>query len=99
MCSPQRLELRAMSPRWETDKLPELVGVKEACEILDVDKNTLYRWLKPSSGDGKVVTVDAQRSYMIPPKRISSGPVWVREDVERFRDEIGRQRARAGEGQ
>jgi hypothetical protein len=32
---------------------------------------------------------------MIPPKRIKAGPVWVRDDVMRFRDEIGRQRAPA----
>lgn len=27
---------------------------------------------------------------MVPPKRISSGPVWAREDVERFKVEVGR---------
>lgn len=32
-------------------------------------------------------------TYMIPPKRISSGPVWVKADVEMFAEEIGRQRA------
>ena len=30
---------------------------------------------------------------MIPPKRISSGPVWVRSDVERFKVEVGGKRA------
>lgn len=35
----------------------------------------------------------ANGTYMIQPRRISSGPVWVKSDVERFAEEIGRQRA------
>lgn len=61
-----------------------------------MNKMTLNRWLRPGSG-----TADwshgPDRTYMIEPKRIRSGPVWVREDVERFAAEIGRQRAPAGE--
>ncbi len=73
---------------WRTPRLPELVGSTEACEILKVQKMTLHRWLKSGSG-----TLGPDRTYMIPPKRIAAGPVWVRDDVERFADEIGRQRA------
>lgn len=76
---------------WRTPRLPDLVGSQEACELLGIQKMTLNRWMKPGSGihgeDG---------TYMIPPKRIKAGPVWVREDVERFAAEIGRQRAPAG---
>lgn len=76
---------------WHTPFLPELVGAKEAAEILDVSKMTLLkRWLAPASG-----TQGPDRTYMIPPARIAAGPVWVRSDVERFAREIGRQRAKA----
>lgn len=67
--------------------MPPLVGSKEACEILGIQKMTLNRWLKAGSG-----RLGDDRTYMIPPKRIDAGPVWVRADVERFRDTIGRQR-------
>lgn len=77
---------------WRTPRLPELVGSKEACRILDIQKMTLNRWMRPGSGE-----LGPEQTYMIPPKRIEAGPVWVREDVERFADEIGRQRARAGQ--
>lgn len=81
-----------MSKRaWRTPRLPELAGLKDACAILGVRKMTLLRWMEPGSG-----TLGPDQTYMIPPKRISSGPVWVRSDLERFHDEIGRQRAPAG---
>lgn len=73
---------------WETPSLPPLVGTKEACEILGIQKMTLHRWLQPGSG-----ALGEDRTYMIPPKRIGASPVWVRADVERFRDEVGRQRS------
>lgn len=75
---------------WRTPRLPDLVGAKEACEILGVQKMTLNRWMDKGSGaHGPTST------YMIEPKRISAGPVWVKSDVERFAKEIGRQRAPA----
>lgn len=74
-------------PPWGTAQLPELVGAKETLEILEVDKMTLNRWSQPGSGDNP-----PEGTYMIPPARIRSGPVWVREDVERFKVERGRQR-------
>lgn len=73
---------------WRTQRLPDLVGSAEACEILNIQKMTLHRWLLDDSG-----TLGPNRTYMIPPKRINAGPVWVREDVERFAQEIGRRRA------
>ena len=76
---------------WRTPRLPELVGSKEACEILNIQKMTLTRWMKPGSG-----TLGHEQTYMIPPKMIAAGPVWVRTDVERFAEEIGRRRAPAG---
>jgi hypothetical protein len=90
--------VHAMAVRpWRTPRLPDLVGAAEACEILGVQKMTLHRWMKPGSGT-KDWSHGKDRTYMIEPKRISSGPVWVREDVERFAEEIGRQRAPAGQG-
>lgn len=83
----------AMARRpWRTQRLPDLVGSAEACEILGIQKMTLNRWMRPGSGP-----YGDDRTYMIPPKRIKASPVWVRSDIERFADEIGRQRARAGE--
>lgn len=76
---------------WRTPRLPELVGAKETCEILGIQKMTLNRWMRAGSG-----TLGTEQTYMIPPKRIDAGPVWVRSDVERFAAEIGRQRAPAG---
>jgi hypothetical protein len=80
--------------KWHTPELPELVGNKEACEILGIDKMTLNRWKEP--GSGEVLDFDGfgpNRTYMCTWAEIASGPVWVREDVIRHRDEIGRQRA------
>ena len=78
--------------RWATPRLPDLVGSKEAAEILGVHKATLNRWLKPESGPH-----GSTKTYMIEPKYIDAGPVWVRADVERFAAEQGRQRAAATE--
>lgn len=68
-----------MSRRWKTPDLPPIVGVVDAAEILGVSTVTLHRWI--NSG------------YMIEPQRLASGPVWAREDIERFAVEFGRQRA------
>lgn len=70
---------------WRTPQLPELVGAKEAAEILGIPRMGLHRWLEPGSG-----TLGPDRTYMVPPKRINAGPVWVREDIERFKVEVGR---------
>jgi hypothetical protein len=74
---------------WEWETLPELVGSRETCELLGIQKMTLNRWLKPDSGE-----FPPDRTYMIPPKRIDAGPVWTKADVLRFRREKGRQRAK-----
>lgn len=81
---------------WRTPRLPDLVGAKGAAEILGVQKMTLHRWMKPGSGT-QDWSHGPERTYMIEPKRVDSGPVWVKEDVERFAEEIGRQRAPIGE--
>lgn len=73
---------------FRTQRLPDLAGSKEACELLGVDKMTLNRWMRAGSG-----SLGPDRTYMIPPKRIAAGPGWVRSDIERFAVEIGRQRA------
>lgn len=73
---------------WRTPRLPELASSKDAESILGVDKMTLWRWQRKNSG-----TFGPDKTYLIPPKRTAAGPVWVREDLERFAQEIGRQRA------
>jgi predicted site-specific integrase-resolvase len=73
---------------WRTARLPELAGTKEAAEILGISKVQLSRWMKPGSG-----TLGNDQTYMIPPVRIAAGPIWVKEDIERFAIEVGRQRA------
>lgn len=75
---------------WRTLRLPDLVGAKEAAEILGIHKKTLNQWQRPGSG-----TLGPDKTYMIPAKRIEAGPVWIRSDVERFARDIGRQRAPA----
>lgn len=76
---------------WRTPRLPELVGAKETTRILGVSKMTLNRWCSPGSG-----VLGPEKTYMVPPKMTAAGPVWVKSDVERFKEEIGRQRAPAG---
>lgn len=75
---------------WLTYELPELVGSKRACEILGIQKMTLNRWLRPGSGEH-----GPDGTYMIPPARVGSGPVWVLSDVTHFAEEQGRRRAPA----
>jgi hypothetical protein len=82
---------------FQTPSLPPLVGAKEATAILGIQKMTLKRWLEPgSAGDGP--GFQPGHTYLLPPQRVSAGPIWVRADIERFRDEIGRQRAPKSEG-
>lgn len=79
---------------WRTPRLPPLVGAKGACEILGVQKMTLSRWMQPGSGVAhKGGGFGPDKTYMITPARVDSGPVWVRSDVERFAVLFGRQRA------
>jgi hypothetical protein len=75
---------------WRTPRLPELASTKDALEILTVDKMTVWRWSRPGSG-----TLGPDQTYLIPAKRTAAGPIWVREDLERFAAEVGRQRAPA----
>jgi hypothetical protein len=75
---------------YRTARLPPLVGVSGAAEILGIDKTTLYHWMEPGSGD-----FGPDKTRMIPPQRIGRRPVWVRHDVEIHRDQVGRRRARS----
>lgn len=85
---PARLRRMATRRPWRTPRLPDLASSKDAERILNVDKMTLYRWQQPGSG-----TLGPDKTYMIPSKRTAASPIWVREDLERFAREIGRQRA------
>ncbi len=81
---------------YRTSRLPPCVGLEGALEILQVEVSTVWRWLKPGTG---LIGVD--RTYLIPPALLE-GPgrrtmFWVREDVERFAQEIGRIRAPVGQ--
>jgi hypothetical protein len=79
----------AVSQEWETDNLPALVGNKETCELLGIQKSTLARWMKPETGEH-----GPQRTYMIEWKTVNAGPVWDRRDVEDFAAMNPRRRAR-----
>lgn len=83
---------------WRTPRLPPSVGFKGACEILGVQKMTLNRWLKPGSGvNTPWGGFGPDKTYMIPPARVDSGPHWDQRDVVRFANDpmYGRQRAAA----
>jgi hypothetical protein len=72
---------------WRTSRLPPLVNAGGAAEILGIHVKTLYKWMRPGSGD-----FGPDMTHMIPPARLDGdGPaVWVREDVERHAAQIGR---------
>ncbi len=81
---------------YRTARLPPCVGIDGAAEILGVERSTIYRWIKPGAGQ-----IGEDRTYMMPPAMLE-GPgrrtmFWVREDVERFAEEIGRIRAPVGQ--
>ncbi len=83
---------------WRTQRLPPLVGLKEAADIIDTTPNTLHRWLRAGSGNAES-SHGPDDTYMIEPRRLdgSKRPVWVRSDVEEFAKYYGRQRAPVGE--
>jgi len=55
-----------------TADLPELVGVKQACEIFGITRSTLLRWRE-------------QGYFTIAPVKIDEGrEVWTRDDIEAF---------------
>lgn len=81
----------ATGPRsWRTPRLPELVGNKQACEILGVSKVTVGRWLEPGSGEGHGFAPDD--TYLIPPQLTSAGRVWAADDLRRFKASRGNRR-------
>jgi hypothetical protein len=76
--------------RWETEKVPRLVGVRGALEILGVQKMTLKRWRE---GELAVRYFDVPSVQEIHgEEEPAGGPVWVRADVERWHSEHGRRR-------
>lgn len=84
-----------MSPAtpWLTPRLPELAGYAEATELLGVSKMTLGRWLEPGSGKGAGFGPDD--TYLIPPVRTKSGPMWAADDLRHFKAAHARRRAPA----
>lgn len=78
--------------RWFTPD-HNVVGMKEASDILGIQKMTLHRWMQPKTG-GKLDFggFGPDRTYMCSWVETAATPVWDRRDVERHRDEIGRQR-------
>lgn len=69
--------------QWSTTRLPGLVGGKEACEILGVDRKQVARWCKDGSG-----TNGSRRTKMPPWTQVAATKIWTRADVERFREEL-----------
>jgi hypothetical protein len=78
---------------WRTPRLPPLVGAKSAAEIIGISKMQLSRWMQPGSGIKYHGGFGPDKTYMLPPAKVDSGPVWVRSDVERFAVLWGRRRA------
>lgn len=85
--------------KWKTERLPRVVGIKGASNLLGVHKTTLTKWMEPGSGE-----LGPDKTYMVPPRRVDDGtgsedgwPIWDAEDVVWFAKEIGRQRALAGQ--
>jgi hypothetical protein len=93
-----RSDTRMARRPWRTPRLPEIVNTDGACDVLGVDKMTLWRWQQPGSGTPET-NHPPGNTYMIPPARAQGRggelkqPLWVKADVERFAAEIGRQRA------
>lgn len=69
-----------------TRDLPALVGVKECCVILEVQKMTFNRWRE--SGYFDIEPADPGPAQ---------GPVWVRDEVVEWGKRNGRQRAPAAQ--
>lgn len=98
------MEDKVLRP-WRTFRLPRVVGVQGAAAILNVDKTTVYLWLKPGSGEGQGFAPDD--TYMIPPVRVGKTaddrdeddgwPIWDRRDVFEFALLVGRRRAPVGQ--
>jgi hypothetical protein len=90
---------------WRTPRLPELVNTDGACEILGVDKMTLWRWQQPDSGVGTESKHPPDNTYLIPPIRAlgrggeKKQPLWTKDDLIVFRDLHGRQRQPSGQAQ
>lgn len=89
---------------WRTPRLPELVNTDGACEILGVDKMTLWRWQQPNSGTPET-NHPPENTYLIPPIRAlgrggeKKQPLWTKKDLIVFRDMHGRQRQPSGQAQ
>lgn len=77
-----------------TERLPDLVGRKEVCEIVGCSTMQLHRWLTPGSGDGNGFGDDD--THMIPPAMAGSHRVWVRSDIEWWAKHVGRKRRPIG---
>lgn len=82
--------------------LPDLVGLEDALVILDISKTNLRRWMEPGSGPRMGFPGHGpDRTYMIEPKWLDQAerrrPVWRVDDLERFKAEYPRLRAKAGE--
>lgn len=80
--------------------IPDIIGSKEAAEILG--------WLNPK-GEPNVNKVSMYRiranekGYppgMIPKplKVLACGPIWVKEDIEKYRNEVIKNKRRTGSG-
>ncbi len=95
-------EIETVRRPWRTLRLPRVVGVQGAAAILNVDKTTVYLWLKPGTG-----SFGPDMTYMIPPVRVGKTaneadeddgwPIWDRQDVVDFAQLIGRRRAPVGQ--
>lgn len=74
--------LKAPSYPWRTNRLPSLVGLTDAAEMLGVSRAQMYRWLEPGSGNR-----GARMTFLVPPREVEDVVLWTTSDIERFRVE------------
>lgn len=70
---------------YRTARIPPLIGIKEVLLVLDIDKATIYRWMKPGSG-----LLGPDRTHMIPPAIIGGGDAYAQALLRRA-DELRRE--------
>jgi hypothetical protein len=76
-----------------TKRGPDVIGTAEVCEILDVPRSSISRWLKAGRD-----SVDANKGWPSnilpqPIASLASGFVWRRGDIERFAEQRAAVRA------
>ncbi|MDQ8044930.1 MAG: hypothetical protein REI11_10010 [Patulibacter sp.] len=73
---------------WTTPRLPPLVGVTTACEMVGCHRKQLARWCEPGSGSHGELATYAPAWVEVDGRRL-----WTRDDVETFAEQVALDRA------